>query len=362
VNLDELIQDPRWAALAAFVRRWYAEPLGAVGVTEADLARAEARLGCELPLALREWFLLVGHRLHFCGQDVPTRLEELAGETAAGEEWRAKVVAPSDGRIVVWRENQGCWFAEVEVAPRRADGSVLLTSERGQSGRRDRLERALLGMVCSDTLVAVWAGNLDGPLGELKPGVVGGYPLERTPEVEARVAALPALDIPITPLYDEPFRGHESLVIRASGAGWEWMAADEDAHAEARRILALDDESGPRRLVVIFDPLPVSSRNALQRWLDARSPLGGAGRFEQGRLAPGLSRAWLEFETDDPVETLQALLAHLPPDAAATARAGHRFEGTTRFVPCWPRGAEEFSLPPSGEAWGQHIFIGRHVE
>lgn len=344
MDVQPLLQTPRWAALTAFVRRWYAEPLGAAVVTEDDLARTEAHLGCKMPPALREWFLVVGHRLQFCGQDDPTRLEDLAGEVATHESWRAKLVAPDNGRIVVWRENQGCWFAEVEVDSSGTDGTALLTADRGRGGRRERLEQALLGIVCSDTLVAVWAGNAGGPLGRLKRGVVGGYPLETTPKVKARVACLPVLDFPNTPSYGGPFRGHESLIIRESGGGWEWMAADEDAHAEANRILGLDEDGGPRRLVVVFDPLPPSARPALQAWVDARFPLA-VGRLAVAHLPPDLRRAWVEFDTNDPDATLQDLLARLPAEAATSARAGHRSEGTTRFVACWPHGSQEFVYP-----------------
>lgn len=243
MDVQALLQTPRWAALAAFTQRWYAEPLGAAGVTGDDFARTEARLGCQLPPALREWFSLVGHRLQFCGQDDPTRLEDLAGEVEAHESWRAQVVAPRDGRIVVWRENQGCWFAEVEVGPSAMDGTVLLTSARGESGRRDRLERALLGMVCSDTLAAAWSGSPEGPLGRLKPDIVGGYLLESTPEIDARAECLPPLEIPNTPLWDTPFRGRDSLVIRSSGDGWEWMAAGRTP--TRRRGASLRSMTGP---------------------------------------------------------------------------------------------------------------------
>jgi len=335
VSLNHLVQGPRWAALSRFVQRWYAEPLGDEVVTRDDLARAEARIGSKLNVALREWFLLVGHRLQFCGQDIPKRIDELEVR---------------DGRIVIWAENQGCWHAEVEVNKPSTDPTVLMTLG-GQGGRNDRLERVLLGLVCSDTLIAVWAGNTEGPLGALRPGVVGGYPQDTTPDIQARIEALPVLDAPNTPLYDGPFRGHESLVIRASGGGWEWMAADDEAHAEARRLLALDEVGALRRLVVLFDPLPACARPAMQRWLDARSPLDGAGAFVTGTLMPGLTRAWLEFDTHDPRSTLAALLAQLPAEAGAAARAGHRPEHTTRFVPCWPPGLGEFALPPNKDRY-----------
>jgi len=337
----DLVRSPRWSPLARFAERWYAEPLGSAGVCEADLAREESRLGSALPPALREWFTLVGHRLQFCGQDIPTRLEDLA-----------RAGGPRDGRVVVWQENQYCWLAEVELGPSGSDGSVVISNPPGEAGQHDRLERALLGMVCSDTLVAVWCGNSGGPLGALRPGVVGGYPQESMPGTEARFEALPVLDFPNTPNYDgRPFRGHETLVIRASGGGWEWMAADEAAHAEARRLLALDEQGGTLRLVVLFDPLPPVARPALQRWLDAGQPLGGAGHLGVATLPEGLPRVWLEFDTRDPARTLQALFAQLPPEAAGAARAGYRPEHTTRFEACWPPGAATFALPPDEERY-----------
>ena len=53
----------RWGWLREFVEVWYAEPLTAEdGSTAEQLTTAEERVG-PLPVALREWFTLVGARL-----------------------------------------------------------------------------------------------------------------------------------------------------------------------------------------------------------------------------------------------------------------------------------------------------------
>lgn len=60
---DDPRKHERWRRLAGFVRKWHRKPLGREdGCPEEELERAEERLGRPLPLALREWFLLVGRR------------------------------------------------------------------------------------------------------------------------------------------------------------------------------------------------------------------------------------------------------------------------------------------------------------
>ncbi len=331
MHLDEILRAPRWAPLARFVGRWYAEPLGAEGLTEADLDRAEASLGRPLPRAVREWFRLVGHRFHDVNQDQAVRLDQLHVE---------------DDRLAIWWENQGNWSFDVELEPRDEEPWVSVESDEPGWCRRDRLCRALLGMVYSDTLVGVWSGRGVGPLGPLAASVVGGYRDGAPREVDARVVALPALDVVTNPYFDTPLRGHEALVIRGYEGMWEWMAATDEAHREALVLLDLGDADGPRHLVIVLDPVPPDAHDPLRAILDGETgPLGGLGRLRTARYGLHFDRATLELETRDPEAALAALRAHLPPSAVAVMRAGHRPRSTMRFVPCWPPGATEFLEP-----------------
>ncbi len=183
-----------------------------------------------------------------------------------------------------------------------------------------------------------------GPLGLLAPGVVGGYHDGATAEVEARIRSLPALDVVTNPFFPEPLRGHDTLVIRGSSGMWEWMAADEEAQAEARTILRLDTD-GLRYLVVVIEPVPSDARDAVRALLDRKTDPNVAGQLRIGKHDMPLTSAVLEFETPDPDAVVSALRAHLPASAVGVMRAGHRAAHTMRFVPCWPPGSTHFTQP-----------------
>lgn len=220
------LQDSRWAPLAAFVARWYREPLAwprgpRLERVDAQIAQVEHRLGSKLPQGIREWFALAGHRLADVNQDRPVRLEGLEVE---------------DGRLPVWWENQGNWSVDIELTGN--EPRAVVVSDEPNWNRRATTTQALRGMVVSDTLAGADRGV--GPLGALRPEVVGGYLEDPPPDLEARLEALPALDVFINPYFEAPMRGHEALVVRAHpGAGCDWMAATPEALAQARALLSL---------------------------------------------------------------------------------------------------------------------------
>jgi hypothetical protein len=220
----------RWAALRRFVERWYATPLGAGGgLSEREIQQAEARLGRALPAEVREWFLLVGARFRDTNQDRPVRLHQLEVH---------------ENRMPLWWENQGNWSFDVELDTDGEEPWISVDSSEPDWRRRVPLTEGLLGMVYSDTLVgAAWAHGV-GPLGPLKAGVVGGFCESLSRDAAARVAALPALAVMTNPHFVTPLRGHDALVIRSHDAGMrDWMAATDEAHAEAASILQLRRES-----------------------------------------------------------------------------------------------------------------------
>jgi len=89
-----LLGTDRWRALGTFVHRWYARPLSEDdGHTPLEIESAARRLGTPLPVALAEWFELVGRRLQYV-QDAPRLLH---------------IVSIENGMMRVWTENQGVW-------------------------------------------------------------------------------------------------------------------------------------------------------------------------------------------------------------------------------------------------------------
>ncbi|MGB5809768.1 MAG: hypothetical protein WBG86_04505, partial [Polyangiales bacterium] len=60
---------------------------------------------------------------------------------------------------------------------------------------------------------------------------------------------------------------------------------------------------------------------------------------------PAMTRAVLEFETQEPMEAFDLLRKYLPASAVATLTAGFRLQHTMRCTPCWPPNAESFTQP-----------------
>jgi hypothetical protein len=58
-------------------------------------------------------------------------------------------------------------------------------------------------------------------------------------------ATLPALSAPTNPFFDDPWRGHDDLVLRYNADGWEWMACTDEAFRQACRLLQIDANDGP---------------------------------------------------------------------------------------------------------------------
>jgi hypothetical protein len=169
----ELVRaSPRWRRLTGFVRKWYARPLGdGDGNTLEEIAAAEARLGTTLPIAVREWYRLVGCRVRQV-QDAPVGLKKLPS-----------LRDEDDGMIVLYVENQSV----VRWGFRAADAIEIdppgYVSDAGDSTRwsrqHDSVSELLLTLVLSETLIGAWAGRglgSLGPLGEEVRGTQGSGP------------------------------------------------------------------------------------------------------------------------------------------------------------------------------------------
>lgn len=229
VPLD-LCKSPRWQPLQRFVARWYLEPLGERSLPVAEVAAVEEALGCRFPRSVEEWYVLVGHRLGGV-QDTPVGL-------------RRQTV--HDGWIHLWTENQGVWCLAVNVSAEEEDPPAFVDGGVRPDHPSATVSEALLGMVVSDTLVAAWTETGYGPLGKLRPTVVGEFRDDATARITERIRALPALPVWPNPFFPEPPRGHESLVMRECDGCYEWMAATAEAEAEALRILELEEVPSSR--------------------------------------------------------------------------------------------------------------------
>ncbi|MGB5813101.1 MAG: hypothetical protein WBG86_21385, partial [Polyangiales bacterium] len=248
-----ILDKSRWEPLRRFVERWYVEPLGETSLPFKKVEAVEAKLGCPIPLVVKEWYVLVGHRLDDANQDRAVRLEQ--------QQLR-------DGRLHLWWENQGNWSIEVAAGSSDEDLPVFVEGDTFAQETPATVTEALLGMVYSDTLVGAYSGCGAGPLGKLGLTVVGGYVDRLAPGVEPRVGVLPRLDVWPNPYFDKPAYGHEALVVRHNGAAWEWMAATADAQAEAARVLGLSEANEGFVLVLSLPELDAAGAAAARALME----------------------------------------------------------------------------------------------
>jgi hypothetical protein len=316
---------PRWRPLASFVGRFYRAPLEITGASVARVEAAELRIGRQLPKALREWFLLAGERFADVNQDQAVRLEQL--EIA-------------NGRLPVWWENQGNWSFDVLLDGNDDDPwTVVEVPGMPECDRRDRLSRCLFGMTISDTLVGAWGRGGVGPLGPLRPSVVGGVvhpPI--SDDIVRRVAALSSIDATTNPHFPDPYRGDDALFVRDGGGCFEYLAAGDDAFARAGELfdLARREREEPWVLVV-----QLASKQDYERFLELRSPDGTSiGRLVSARSTGGGTE--LELSAQDPDAALAAMRGLLNEDEIAEMRAGAHPQSAVRFRPIWPAGSTSF--------------------
>ncbi len=174
-----------------------------------------------LPVALAEWYELVGRRLRFV-QDHPCPLD---------------AVEVVNGSIAIWWENQGVW--EVR-SPADGDDPIAFARKDASSSPDAPLGETLLGLLVSETLVGAWAGSHEGALGALRAAVRGGNSLDTSDKaIEKLRRSYSPLGYVRNPTFDVPMRGTEDVIIRAYDVAVEWMTATDDAFAALDRVLAL---------------------------------------------------------------------------------------------------------------------------
>lgn len=219
---NALLSTPRWSWLGDVLDRWYSTELCAEqGLSPAEIDTVERESGLTLPTAMREWFELVGHRLEAV-QDSPARPGHLFEER---------------DQVVIWAENQGCWFA---VCPQRGDDPLAAFADSDLDAAP--VSTLLQAMTLSDTVIGAWSGDRRGPLGTLAPSVRGGLIEDFTEaELSACARAYPPLAVPGNPFAPSNPRGDAETVLRGEPNGvWvEWMTATDDAFARLEQVVDL---------------------------------------------------------------------------------------------------------------------------
>ncbi|MEI2730873.1 MAG: hypothetical protein V9G08_02490 [Dermatophilaceae bacterium] len=303
----ELLATDRWAWLGPFVERWYADPLTAGdGSPPEGLAVAETRLGAPLPAALAEWFELVGRRLEPVQDSPATPLS----------------LTEIDGRPVVWAENQWVWAIVADPASEDGDDPRCTLADNDDWTAPDAaLSRTVHGMILSDTLVGVWAGQRRGPLGRLGDQVRGGC-IEDVTEAERAVlyAAYEPLPVPPNPFWDKPPHGDADTAIRGdedSGSGVEWMTATDAAYRHFSALVPLDPAGGSHEVLLRIDqPSDAAFRMVFTRRGQVDSaPFTAAiagGLAHLGMIGGGRSGLEIRATTTRPEQTAAALLAVVP--------------------------------------------------
>jgi uncharacterized protein (TIGR02996 family) len=203
----------RWGLVDEFVEVWHSPLAPGDGYPEADLRAAEARLGCRLPAALREWYALAGRRGDVWSiQDnlvPPDRLQ----------------VDPGSGDLTFRWENQGCERWAIRAADLGRDDPPVAEVDAGVQA-----SPTISAFAC---LVLVYEAMF-------APGGVraGG----EIPDGEVRAAAVRGLspcDLPGRYWVASPIRVFEGtdLIVQLHGEYWMYVAARGEAAYQS-----VDDE------------------------------------------------------------------------------------------------------------------------
>lgn len=319
--------------LATFVERWYDEPLAdGDGCSRDEIAGVAARLGCEIPAVLADWYARVGTRLRSV-QDSPRQLRDLTVEAR-------------DMRV--WTENQGVWSILA-----RLDGSddpMCRLDDDHVGWPPTPLSASLFGMLVSDTLVGAWAGQRMGPLGRLGRLVQGGALEDFTDDTlgELRVA-YGELAIVRNPFFPEAYRGDDETIIRIQDVGIEWMTASDAAFARLDALLGLT-HADEHEVVVAFEHL---SRSELTRLVRSESNglvdvshyqrvIGAVGHL--GMAVAGTAPRF-HIRTRDPHRILELVLDEVPAELHHRVTIAMRPAAISVFEVLFPAGRTSYVLP-----------------
>jgi hypothetical protein len=328
-----LLDTGRWRALGPFVERWYAEPLcDADGYTRLEIEQVARRCGVRLPVALTEWYELVGKRLRDV-QDSPTLLDEISIE---------------HDEICIWSENQGVWSIVTRVDA--GDDPLCRVDDKSFASPDAPLSQTLFGMLVSETIVGAWAGTRVGTLGELRASVRGGYQEDFNAEtLECLASAYEQLDVTRNPFFDNKYRGDDTTVIRSQEVAIEWITATDEAFAALDDTLGLMPEGGEHEVVVAFEPGAVTPAQPLTHQLPAMatfsSLLAGVGHVTIAVMGGHGRGPRFHIRTAHPGRVLERLLAALPAELLSQLTVATRPVAISVFEVLYPEGKTTFVLP-----------------
>ncbi|WP_030987232.1 hypothetical protein [Streptomyces sp. NRRL WC-3744] len=135
-------RDRAWTFIRSFAAAWGEPLVENVGSLTAELARAEATLGCSLPAALHEVHALVG-----------TRPDLVANQDPLLPPHEMFVHDECGGVLVFRSENQGCAFWGVRLTDLdQEDPPVLVQARHGWMPFMDRVSLACVELVLSEAL------------------------------------------------------------------------------------------------------------------------------------------------------------------------------------------------------------------
>jgi hypothetical protein len=205
--VEVLLRSRAWRPLVRFVAGWFRTPASArTGIAPEELDEWERRSGRAMPLALREWYRLVGAH------------ESVRDETGQDFEMPLARVGESSRWLVIFGENQECWHCGVlEEHCRLPDPPVYFESfsfdpvrDAGHDpadlvdGRFIRVSDSLTSFVFGMALRQAVLRLEPSPF--MKPGVSGAT-FAHGPDpgrVRKRLRLRQILDFPagLNPLYD----------------------------------------------------------------------------------------------------------------------------------------------------------------
>ena len=223
-------REDRWSLLADFVAQWYAPLQEGDGYSAAELDAAEQRLGLKLPLALWEWYRLVGRR-----KDIIAMQDFLAPPEELG-------IMDENGLLVFYCENQQVveWGIQ-ESALALADPPVWLDNSGLHSTRQepvqenDTLSEFALQMAVLETRLNP-VNEVFQALNRVAPKTFG--------KVERSFVPLGFPDWH-WPSYPTRFYGADDLLIQVFGEEDPWLqvtARSLNAFEEAKTVLEIDWE------------------------------------------------------------------------------------------------------------------------
>jgi uncharacterized protein (TIGR02996 family) len=195
----------RWRLVEEFMETWYSPLEPGDGCSQTELAAAERRLGCQLPAALREWYLLAGNR-----QDVWSKQDHLVALTGLE-------IEPQHDALMFYYENQGCEAWGIRSRDlRREDPPVHQFFEPARA-TPSVTGFAILVLLCEVKFAkrTVWAG------GQVPQGIVSR---------ELKAMALRKCQITSHYWVTRPVSFYEGseMIVEYSGSGWIDVTAQSE--------------------------------------------------------------------------------------------------------------------------------------